>query len=86
MKTIVRNEESLGDFYDALRGLSPVELDIMWAILKYKGMGIFKKVKCFAYILDIDEQAFIDGLPKDESGRVLDYETRHLIHDALLNL
>lgn len=61
-----------------------VEADAIWAILKYKNIGILRKVMCICRVLDIDTQDVLQTLPKDENGRYLDKPTRRLIHDALI--
>ena len=61
-----------------------VEADAIWAILKYKNIGILRKVMCICKVLDIDTQDVLETLPKDENGRYLDKPTRRLIHDALI--
>lgn len=61
-----------------------VEADAIWAILKYKNIGILRKVMCICRVLDIDTEDVLNALPKDENGRYLDKPTRKLIHDALI--
>lgn len=58
-------------------------LDALWAILKYKEIGILRKVKCMAYVLNVDSDELISQLPQDE-GRLLDQPTRTEIHKHLL--
>ena len=61
-----------------------VEVDTIWAILKYKEIGIFRKVNCICNLLDLNFDKAIKEMPQDENGRVLDYKTRHMIHDSLI--
>ncbi len=61
-----------------------VEVDALWAILKYKSIGILRKLKCISLILDLDEDQVIKESPKDSNGRILDKETRDSIHDSLI--
>lgn len=68
----------------AIDGAKPEEIDTLWAILKYKEIGIYRKVKCMASVLHLNFETVVNDLPKDESGRILDYKTRHLIHDTLI--
>jgi hypothetical protein len=42
------------------------------------------KVKCMASVLGLSFEKVVTELPKDDSGRILDYKTRHLIHDTLI--
>ena len=60
------------------------QIDILWAILKYKEIGIYRKVKCMCAVLDSDLEAAVNLLPKDQDGRILDYKSRHMIHDILI--
>lgn len=62
------------------------EIDAMFAILKYKGLGIMRKLKSFALVLDLEEEIVLKEAPKDESGRILDRECRHLICDGLIKI
>lgn len=60
------------------------KIDAIWAILKYKEIGVYRKVKCIASVIGVDFEGLSSKLPKDETGRILDHKTRHLIHDALI--
>ena len=62
------------------------QVDSMWAILKYKEIGIYRKVACICEVLKEDFDLMLSGLPQEEEGRSLDYKTRHLIHDALIGV
>lgn len=64
----------------------PEQIDLCWAVLKYKEIGVLRKIKalCSAFSLNL-EQVFSE-LPKDENGRILDWPTRHMIHDSLMQL
>jgi len=66
-----------------LSNASETELDVAFALLKYKEIGIYRKIKglCLAFHLNFEE--VIKGLPQ-ENGRLLDRETRHFIHDFML--
>ncbi len=69
----------------AIEGANPVQVDTLWSILKYKEIGILRKVKCMSDVLRLNTTSVIDELPTDEEGRILDYKTRHMIHDVLIN-
>ena len=69
---------------DAITNANEVEVDTIWAILKYKEIGIFRKVACICNLLNLSFNKIIKELPQDENGRLLDYKTRHTIHDALI--
>jgi hypothetical protein len=62
------------------------QVDALWAILKYKEIGIYRKVACMCDVLNLDFEPVLASLPQDDEGRILDYKTRHLIHDALVEI
>jgi hypothetical protein len=62
------------------------EIDGLWAILKYKDIGILRKLKSMSALLDIDDNKVIDEAPKDEDDRVIDFKTRNQIHKVLLQV
>ena len=68
----------------AIESANPVQVDTLWSIFKYKEIGILRKVKCMSDVLRLDTSSVIDELPTDEEGRILDYKTRHMIHDVLI--
>jgi len=71
---------------DTINQANEAQVDSLWAILKYKEIGIYRKIACMCEVLDMDFDSAIEGLPQDEEGRVLDYKTRHLIHDTLIGV
>ena len=70
----------------AIESANSEQLDTLWSILKYKEIGIFRKMKCMTQVLGLDFTQLVDNLPKDDEGRVLDYRTRHMIHDILIKV
>ena len=60
------------------------QLDALWAILKYRDMGILRKVLAMCEVLDLDEDEVVSRLPQDESGRIYDSKNRHLLSQALI--
>ena len=70
----------------AIESANSEQLDTLWSILKYKEIGIFRKIKCMTHVLGLDFTQLVDNLPKDDEGRVLDYRTRHMIHDILIKV
>ncbi len=60
------------------------QIDILWAILKYKEIGIYRKIKCMCTALGANVDDLSNILPKDQEGRILDYKSRHMIHDVLI--
>ena len=85
METSTEEEKlNLDAFDESINKASSSEIDTLWAILKYKEIGIYRKVKCMADVLETDFEALIDELPSDTSGRILDQRSRHAIHDVLI--
>jgi len=74
MKTIIEAIESAN--LDVVDGL--------WAILKYREIGIFRKLSAMSAILGVDKDIVMSEAEKDNEGRILDKPTRKLIHDTLL--
>lgn len=70
----------------AIKGSTDSQVDAVWAILKYKEIGIYRKVASMCEVLNIDFNEVINDLPQDEEGRILDYKTRHLVHDILIEV
>ena len=71
---------------DEINEANKAQIDSLWAILKYKEIGIYRKIACMCEVLSLDFQDVIDSLPQDEEGRILDYKTRHMIHDSLIGI
>ena len=71
---------------NSINKANEAQVDASWAILKYKEIGIYRKVACLSQLLGVDFDVVLDELPQDEDGRILDYKTRHLIHDALIEV
>ena len=69
---------------DQISQANEAQVDSMWAILKYKEIGIYRKIACICEVLNQDLENMLSDLPQDDEGRILDYKTRHLIHDALI--
>ena len=80
----VEEAQATNLFEDAILDASDVEVDTIWALLKYKEIGIYRKVGCICNLLNLNFDKAIKQIPQDDNGRVLDYKTRHLIHDALI--
>ncbi len=68
----------------AIRQANSAQIDCLWAILKYKEIGILRKVKCMSELLRFDLDKACSELPVNENGFIVDYKSRHLIHDILL--
>ena len=70
---------SLGEASDA-------QVDAVWAILKYREIGIYRKLASISEVLNLNFEEVVSQFPSDEEGRVLDHKTRHMIHDSLISL
>lgn len=71
--------------HNAIALASPEQIDALWAILKYREIGIFRKLKSMAAILNVDFNSVLEETStKNENGRLFDHETRHAIHESLL--
>jgi hypothetical protein len=68
----------------AIKNANSAQVDCLWAILKYKEIGILRKVKCMSEVLNFDIDKACGELPVNDNGYIVDYKTRHLIHDVLL--
>ena len=68
---------------NALKQASVTQIDACWAILKYKEMGILRKVRCISFVLDIDYDSLVKECPSSDDGRIYDKHTRNMI-DARL--
>ena len=71
---------------DVISQANEAQVDSVWAILKYKEIGIYRKIACMYEVLGLDLQEVLNDLPQDEEGRILDYKTRHMIHDTLIGV
>ena len=61
-----------------------VEIDSLWCILRDARLGVKRKLLCMALILDLEESEILDQAPKDKDGRILDYQSRHVIAESLV--
>lgn len=68
----------------AIRNSNIETINTLWALLKYRELGILKKINCMAQVLGIDSQEFLRHMVLDEDGRVIDRASRSLIHDILI--
>ena len=70
----------------SLREANDAQVDAVWAILKYREIGIYRKLASISEVLNLDFEEVVSQFPSDEEGRVLDHKTRHMIHDSLISL
>ena len=73
-------------FEKAIQAAEPAQIDGLWAILKYKEMGIMRKIRSMCHILGLKYENVEKNLPKDENGRIYDSSTRHMIHKYLISV
>ena len=60
------------------------QLDALWAILKYRDMGILRKVLAMCEVLSLDAEEIVAKLPQDKHGRIYDSKNRYLLSQALI--
>ena len=85
MPTSIEEEKlNLDAFNESISKATTSKIDTLWAILKYKEIGIYRKVKCMSEVLNADFDILVGELPSDSSGRILDQRSRHAIHDVLI--
>lgn len=71
---------------ESLKNANDAQVDAIWAILKYREIGIYRKLASISEVLNLDFDLVVSQFPSDEEGRILDYKTRHMIHDALIEV
>lgn len=69
---------------NAILKANSAQVDCLWAVLKYKEIGILRKIKCMSEVLRFDLDQACRELPLNDGGFIVDYKSRHLIHDILL--
>ena len=70
----------------SLKGSTNAQVDAVWAILKYREIGSYRKLASISEVLNLNFEEVVSEFPCDEEGRVLDHKTRHMIHDSLISL
>ena len=66
-----------------LSNANETELDVAFALLKYREIGVYRKIKALCLAFDLNFEEVVKTLPQ-ENGRLLDSQTRHFIHDFML--
>tara|TARA_Y100000592_G_C5334644_1_gene251225 strand:+ start:65 stop:313 length:249 start_codon:yes stop_codon:yes gene_type:complete len=61
------------------------QMDALWAILKYRDMGILRKILAMCEVLNLNSDDVVSNLPQDENGRIYDSKNRFLLSRALIN-
>jgi hypothetical protein len=70
----------------AIEKSKPEQIDLCWAVLKYKEIGVLRKIKALCSAFGLNLEQVTSELPKDENERIIDWETRHMIHDSLIKM
>jgi len=70
--------------FDGIAQANEHQMDALWAILKYRDMGILRKVYAMCEVLGLDKDKVVSTLPQDENGRIYDSKNRFLLSRALL--
>ena len=73
-------------FEKAINSAEEAQIDGLWAILKYKEMGIMRKIKSMCFVLGLEYENVEKDLPKGDDGRIFDSATRHMIHKYLISV
>jgi hypothetical protein len=60
------------------------QLDASWAILKYKEIGILRKLDCYSELFNLKSDKVFSEAPATEDGRILDKPTRNVVHEYLI--
>ena len=71
---------------NAIEKSKPEQIDLCWAVLKYKEIGVLRKIKALCSAFGLNLEQVTSELPKDDSGRIIDWQTRHMIHDSLIKM
>lgn len=76
------NEDNV--LFQKISKANEYQIDALWAILKYRDMGILRKIFAMCEVLGLDKDEVVSSLPQDENGRVYDSKNRFLLSRALL--
>lgn len=77
----------MNELYNKIEQANEAQIDALWSILKYREIGILRKIKSMCVVLDADfDEVIEEGVPTDESGRVIDKATRSHIHEVLIKV
>lgn len=88
MNTVIDSNQTIkhNELLNAIKSANSEQVDALWSILKYKEIGIFRKIKSMSAVLNLNFNDIIKDMPTDENGRVIDHKTRHLIHEVLITV
>jgi len=76
------NESNI--LFEKISEANEYQIDALWAILKYRDMGILRKVLAMCEVLNLDSEEIVSNLPQDENGRIFDSKNRYLLSKALM--
>ena len=68
----------------AIGEANQAQLDALWAILKFRNMGILRKVIAMCEVLNLNSEDIVKHFPQDENGRLIDSKSRYLLSKALI--
>ena len=69
----------------AIGKANQAQLDALWAILKFRNMGILRKVLAMCEVLNLNSEDIKKrDLPQDENGRIFDSKSRYILSKALI--
>lgn len=74
-----------GILIDEISNANDAQIDALWAILKYRDMGILRKVLAMCEVLNVDSNIVVANLPQDENGRIYDSRNRYILTKALVS-
>jgi len=88
MNTAIDSNQGIkhNELLNAIKTANSEQVDALWSILKYKEIGILRKIKSMSAVLNLNFNDIIKDMPTDENGRVIDHKTRHLIHEVLITV
>ena len=68
----------------AIGEANQAQLDALWAILKFRNMGILRKVLAMCEVLNLNSEDIVKHFPQDENGRLFNSKSRYRISKALI--
>ena len=68
----------------AIGEANQAQLDALWAILKFRNMGILRKVLAMCEVLNLNSEDIVKHFPQDENGRLFDSKSRYLLSKGLI--
>lgn len=78
----LEQEENL--LFSTISEANTHQIDALWAILKYRDMGILRKILAMCEVLHLDKDEVVNQMPQDENGRIFDSHNRYLLSKVLM--